>query len=175
MEQISFIFLQLLAVAAISLLVWYTIRPVSRRAIMSFNIVINLLWAGHYMLLKAYSGAVCSVFCALMVWVFSYKGKRPFLSKLAVPLFFAIMFLAGGLLTWQGIGSLLPIMGNILLVIAMWRDREWTIKAICILVAALWVVYNWMNRSLIGGIGQTLSLIANLVYVATHHRQDTID
>lgn len=41
MEQILFIFSQLLAVTAIVLLLWYTIRPVSRRTIMLFNIAIN--------------------------------------------------------------------------------------------------------------------------------------
>lgn len=127
------------------------------------------------MLLEAYSGAVCSTFCALMVWTFSFKGKRRFLSRPFVPLFFAALFLAGGLLTWQGTESLIPITGNIFLIIAMWRDREWTIKAICILVAALWGVYNYMNRSLIGTIGQTLSLVANLVYVVTRHPRDTVD
>ena len=174
MGQIWFIISQLLAVTAIVLLLWYTIKPVSRHHIMLFNIAINLLWTVHYILLQAYSGAICSAFCALMVWIFSFKGKKRFLSRPIVPIFFVVFFLFGGLLTWTGAISIIPIVGNILLVAAMWQNREWTIKAICVLVAALWIVYNYMNQSPIGTVGQTLSFFANLFYVVTHRHRDAV-
>ena len=103
-----------------------------------------------------------------MVFVFYFKGKNRFLSGLWIPAFFIVAFILFGILTFETPFSIIPIIGNTLLVIAFWWNTEVAIKGTCIVVAALWVVYNAILLSYVGLIGQTLSFILNTVYVSRY-------
>lgn len=58
---------------AIAVLLAYSIVKVTSRTILFCNIVINLLWAVHYLLLGAYTGCACSLLFTLMVTVYFSK------------------------------------------------------------------------------------------------------
>ena len=51
---------------AIAVLLAYSIVKVTSRTILFCNIVINLLWAVHYLLLGAYTGCACSLLFTLI-------------------------------------------------------------------------------------------------------------
>ena len=59
---------QALGFVATAILLTYTLCNVSRKTIMICNIIINSLWAVHYLILDAYTGAFCSFFTAVMVF-----------------------------------------------------------------------------------------------------------
>ena len=65
---------------AIAVLLAYSIVKVTSRTILFCNIVINLLWAVHYLLLGAYTGCACSLLFTLMVTVYFFKNSCRFLS-----------------------------------------------------------------------------------------------
>ena len=150
---------------AIAVLLAYSIVKVTSRTILFCNIVINLLWAVHYLLLGAYTGCACSLLFTLMVTVYFFKNSCRFLSGIHIPLIFAAVFILFGALTWEGTSSFLPIVINLILTAAMWMDREIVIKGMCIPVAAMWVVYNCFYLSYIGIIGQALSFLFHSIYV----------
>lgn len=154
---------------SIAILLVYTLVRVSRKTILICNILINLLWALHYLLLGAYTGAICSFICAFMVAVFFLKGRVKWLSGIYVPLFFAAVFIVFGIVTWNDIFSVIPIVGHMIIIVALWMDREIVIKTLYIFVAALWVVYNVAYFSYIGVIGQSLSFLFNIFYVAKYY------
>ena len=56
-----------------------------------------------------------------------------------------------------------------IIIVALWMDREIVIKTLYIFVAALWVVYNVAYFSYIGVIGQSLSFLFNIFYVAKYY------
>lgn len=164
-----FVIAQILGGIAILILLGYTIMKVNRGTILACTIAINLLWALHYLLLKAYTGCVCSLICVGTVAVFFFKGKIKLLSGIWVPIFFGIIYLLFGILTWENKFSLLPILCSFLVVIALWNDREIVIKSIFIVVALLWVIYNSVFFSYIGMIGQGLSFLFNALYVIKYY------
>lgn len=161
---------QILMSFSILILLTYTVFKVSRRTILVCNMAINLLQAIHYFLMgpAGATGGACSLICVLMVLVFFFKGKNRFLSGLWIPTFFIVSFIAFGVLTFETPFSIIPIVGNTLLVIAFWWNTEVAIKGTCIVVAALWVVYNAILLSYVGLIGQVLSFILNTVYVSRY-------
>lgn len=161
---------QILMTFSILILLSYTVFKVSRRTILICNMVINLLQAIHYFLMgpEGATGGACSLICVLMVLVFYFKGKNRFLSGLWIPAFFIVAFIVFGILTFETPFSVIPIIGNTLLVVAFWRNTEVAIKGTCIVVAALWVVYNAILLSYVGLIGQVLSFVLNIVYVARY-------
>lgn len=154
---------------SILILLGYTLVRVSRKTILICNVLINLFWALHYLLLGANTGAICSFICAFMVAVFFLKGKVKGFCGFYVPLFFAVVFICFGIFTWNDLFSLIPIIGHMIIIAALWSDREIIIKTLYIFVAALWVVYNVAYFSYIGVIGQSLSFLFNLFYVVRYH------
>lgn len=163
-----YLFAQALGLCATAILLTYTLRTVSRKTIMICNVIINTLWAVHYLILEAYTGAFCSFFTALMVFASSFKGKNKLFSGLLVPIFFNVCFIIIEICTWAGLPTLIQIAGNILLVIAMWCDREIEIKALFIPVGVLWFVYNFIYFSWIGLICQALAVSFNVFFVTRY-------
>lgn len=159
---------QAIGLCATAILLTYTLCTVSRKTIMVCNVIINTLWAVHYLILEAYTGAFCSFFTALMVLACSFKGKNKLFRGLAVPVFFNLCFIAIEIFTWAGLPTLIQMAGNILLVIAMWSDREIDIKALFIPVGVLWFIYNFIYFSWIGLICQALAVSFNVFFVTRY-------
>ncbi len=153
---------------ATAILLTYTLCTVSRKTIMICNIIINSLWAVHYLILGAYTGAFCSFFTALMVFCCSFKGKNKLFSGLFIPIVFNIGFIILEIFTWVAIPTLIQMAGNIILVFAMWSDREIDIKALFIPVGVLWFIYNLIYFSWIGLICQALAVSFNVFFVVRY-------
>ena len=160
-----YIVAQCIGFVATAILLTYTLLTVSRRTIMICNILINGLWAVHYLILGAYTGAFCSFFTAFMVFCCSFKGKSKFFRGLWVPILFNLAFIVIEIFTWAGFPTIIQMLGNILLVIAMWSDREIDIKILFIPVGILWFIYNFIYFSWIGLICQALAVSFNVFYV----------
>lgn len=167
----SFIIAQIIGAIAIVLLIYSSAKKVGRKPLLIFNILINLLWAIHYIMLDARSGCACSVIAAIMVFASYFKGNNKFMSSPAVPVFFSIVFIVFGLITYQNPISIIPIVGNILVTVAFWNDKEYTIKSIFVVVAFMWVVYGGLIGSVISVIGQSMSFFTNLSYVIRHRKR----
>lgn len=159
---------QFIGLCATAILLTYTVCNVSRRTIMICNMIINTLWAVHYLMLGAYTGAFCSFFTTVMVMASSLKGRNRLFRGCWVPLLFNLGFIVIELLTWAGVPTLIQMVGNIILVIAMWCDREIEIKALFIPVGILWFVYNFIHFSWIGLICQALAVSFNVFFVVRY-------
>jgi len=159
-----YILAQILGFGATAILLTYTLIKVERKTILVCNVIINTLWALHYLILGAYTGCFCSFFTALMVFVCSFKGKSRFFKTLAVPIIFNILFVIIEIFTFAGFPTVLQMLGNFILVIAMWSDKEITIKALFIPVGILWFIYNYIYFSWIGLICQALAVSFNVFY-----------
>ena len=154
---------QILSLLSNAILLVVSILKVKRKVLLLANVVINLLLAASYFCLKGYSGAVCSLICVAVVAVFYFKEKIR--KHIWIPILFSIAFIVFGIITWQNLASIIPVIGNIILVIAFWCDNEPTIKSLIAVVAALWIVYNIIIRSYFGIIGQSLSFLFNIICV----------
>ena len=161
-----YILSQIAATASTIILLVYSVMNVKRNTILICNIIINSLLAVHYLLLVNYTGALCSGVTAFMVYVFYYKNR---LNNL-VPTGFTILFLICGARTWQDWWSVIPVMGNILLVIALWNDNENIIKGIFIIVGLLWIILNIHLKSAANVIGQILAVSGNIIYFIRKRR-----
>ena len=126
------------------------------------------LFAVNMFMLGAYTGAFCSFFTALMVFCCSFKGKNKLFSGLFIPIVFNIGFIILEIFTWVAIPTLIQMAGNIILVFAMWSDREIDIKALFIPVGVLWFIYNLIYFSWIGLICQALAVSFNVFFVVRY-------
>ena len=164
-----YILAQTIGFCATAILLTYTLCNVSRKTIMVCNVIINTLWAIHYLILEAYTGAFCSLFTASMVLACSFKGKNKLFTGIWIPVFFNICFIVIEIFTWAGFPTLIQMAGNAILVIAMWCDKEIEIKALFIPVGILWFIYNFIYFSWIGLICQTLAVSFNVFFVTRYY------
>ena len=162
----TYIIAQILAALSTLILLTYSVLKVKRGTILVCNTAINLLLAVHYLLLGSTTGAICSALTAAMALVFSLRhdARFSFMASTLVPAAFVLMFMVSGYLTWQSAWSLIPVAGNILLVIALWNDRPDVTKGIFIIVGLLWIVYNIYLKSVANIIGQILAVSSNIIY-----------
>ena len=167
---------QIIAAVSTLILITYAVMKVNRNVILICNIAINVLLGVHYLLLESYSGAICSGITAIMVWVFCYKDKCEIMRLRifgvpVIPIFFTVLFIVSGYLSWQDVWSVIPVTGNILLVIALWNDNENIIKGIFIIVGLMWIILNLHLRSVANIVGQCLSVTSNIIYFVRIKKQ----
>lgn len=155
---------QVIAAISTVILLTYSVMKVKRKTILICNMVINFLLAVHYLMLGSYTGAVCSLITVFMVAVFYFKDRFKKIIGLSFLIFFILIFTVSGMLTWEGPWSLIPVVGNVLLAVALWNDNENIIKGLFIAIGILWIILNIHLRSITNTVGQVLAVTSNIIY-----------
>lgn len=140
----SQLFIQALGVVALlfSMLVF---QAGKRKEMLELHTGASLLYSAHFFLLGGYSGAIINLVNALRNYSFYKLSKKS--TNWTLPIFFIVLFVIAGLVSWQGPISLLPIIGAISGTIAFWqRDPRW-IRVFSLFVAPTWFLYAMMIGS----------------------------
>jgi len=119
----------------------------------------DIIWAAHYFLIGAWSGAgLCFLGMAREI-VFYNKEKKWASSRLWLYLFVGLTMFSG-ILTWEGPTSLLPVVGSVCAVISFWCTKPMHIRLLAVPAQGLWTIYNIIHRSVPGGISNGLQLVS---------------
>lgn len=133
----------------------------SRRKILILKGSNDLIWAAHYALLGAVSGAVLDVIAVFRAIVFYNKDKRWASSKLWLLVFLAVTWV-GIALSWQGPVSLLAGFGSSFAVTGYYLTNERLTRLFNIPALILWLVYSALNYSF-GGIVNNVITFCSLI------------
>ena len=123
------------------------------------------LFALHYYLLSAYTGAAMNILAFIRTYVFKIKTKNKLVSNRAWLFLFIFLFLAFGLISWEGTHSILPTIAMIIEVIALWNEKTSKIRAILFLSFPLWFTYNFIVGSYAGMITSIFIFISLLISI----------
>lgn len=144
-------------------------QPKHRKRILGFQLIGNLLWVVHFLLLSAPTGAVLNAVGAVRAYTFnrfgSHEGRSQWLLAIIVATIFAV-----SLLTWQGPISLLPMTGMSLATIGMWQRDEQRIRKIIFFSWPLWLIYNILVGSYAGVVNELLIAVSILIGLWRHRR-----
>lgn len=143
----------------------YIFFNVSRKTILYCGIIFNLASAIGFLLLNAWTGAIMNVLGALLNLIYIFKNKNKFFSSPTIPIIFEILFLVGGILTWQGWLSILPIVANVIYGISLWLDKEYIIKILILIVNVTYIVYHGFLLSYVSIIGTGISIVLGIAYL----------
>ncbi len=135
-----------------------------RKKILFFMVISQLIFAIHYFLLSAYTGAALSLISSLRAYIFGHKKKLRIEGKVYVPFTFILIILLSGIITWQGYESLLIVIALIIEVVALWSNKERKIRFLLLLTAPFWFLYNYLVNSYPGMI--TSSIIFTSLFIA---------
>lgn len=130
-----------------------------------FQILANLLCFIQYVLLNALAAA-SSFFVAinrcLIFYGFDKKGKNK--SKLVL-VFFSILIVILGLLSYKDLFSLIPIITAIFYTYGVWQDDLKKFRIIAFVVPITWIIYNVHVGAYVGVILTIIEAAATLVAI----------
>ncbi len=121
----------------------------------------------HYLFLAAYTGAIinlASCFSNGVYWYRNTKGK----SILPFQIAFAIMFVALGLLSWQGYMSIFVIMAKLVSSVALGINNPRIIRILNLISNPCWLVYNLYTQSISAVLTDTLVITSVIIAIIRH-------
>lgn len=133
----------------------------TRRGIIFFNAGSRVFYVLQYILLGAFEGAVLDIVALLVSVLARHKDKgwlkrHPKLTILAANGFVVAM----GLVCYQNLFSLLPIIGVLFETGALWLDRERQIRLVSFAAAPFWLAYNLICGAYGSAIGNVLTMVS---------------
>ena len=149
-------FLGLLAVALF--VASYQIK--SRKKLIIVNAASRILYVAQYVLLGAYEGALLDIVAFFISLLYHNRNKIPKRYFVLVVIASNAAIIGVGLLTYQNIFSLLPILGVIFETLALWFNRERHIRIFSLAGAPFWLAYNVYSTAYGSAIGNVITLIS---------------
>ena len=145
--------------AVVSFLLSY--QQKKRNSIIVWNVISRGLYILQYVMLGAFEGAALDILGTVSSVAAQNKNKG-FIKKHRKLLFILInLIIVGvGLLLYENIFSLFPIIGVILHTSAFWITKEKTIRIISFLGSPFWLVYNLASGALGSAVGDILTMVS---------------
>ena len=153
---------QVLALFAI--LFWViSILLKNKKTILLMQVIANGIYGIEYLLLGAFSAASMNFlsFLRLLVYYF-YALLNIKMPKWILFVFIALVLLFG-IITYDGLISLLPIIITVLYTYAFWQNNLNVARIIYIVAAIIWIYYNYEVGAYVGIIGNILEITTGLI------------
>lgn len=134
------------------------------------------IFTAHYLLLGVWTGAMMNAI-ALVKTVLYYFDDRVWFGKTQRILFtilFSAVILAAGIWTWQDWTSVLPLLAMLINTLAYNIRKEKWFRLCMFPTSPLWLVYNLLNHSIPGLIGEiltTISIISAIIRYDILHQE----
>ena len=152
---------QVIGFVAMAIIV-FSYQQRSHKNILAFQMVSGLLFTVHFLLIGAYTGCVSNLIGALRSLIYANRGKNKFTDFKLWPVIFSVIFTVSGVLTWDNIFSLFPIVAMIMSSVVLWIDSPKINRALSIPTSACWLVYNIPSGS-ISGVATEIFVLSSIV------------
>ena len=163
---IQYIFSQIFTIAMyVVLAISYHSKKRTHILILSF---LSQIFCGiSYILLYAYTGMAMCVVAMIRDTIFmideNKNGKRDTITKKDVIylIIFYLLIIIATVFSYQGLYSLLSVIATITFTFSVWQKNTKTYKMLGIPVGILWIIYNFIYKSVFGVVLETILLIAS--------------
>lgn len=118
----------------------------------------------HYLFLGAWTGVATKIISTTRNAVATYEAYNNKTSKI-LPFVFIGFYVVCGVLTYESVFSLLPIISTCIFTLAVYLGNEKTIRYIAGIGSALWLVYNVHIFSVVGAISEMIFIISDLIAI----------
>ena len=142
-----------------------TYQVKTRKTILVLSMIANV-WLGiSYFLLSAWAGVATSIIAIARSLVFVKFIKEDKISKhdIIILIIFGVVILTSGIITYDGLLSLLPIFATLVYTYAVWQKDTHTYKQIGALVSVIWIAYNIYVKSILGVVFETMMVISAII------------
>lgn len=153
---------QILALFAI--LFWViSILLKNKKNILLMQVIANGIYGIEYLLLGAFSAASMNFLSFLRLLVYYFYALLNIKMPKWILFVFITLVLLLGIITYDGLISLLPIIITVLYTYAFWQNNLNVARIIYIVAAIIWIYYNYEVGAYVGIIGNALEIITGLI------------
>lgn len=118
----------------------------------------------HYLFLGAYTGAVINLASCFSNGVYWYRNTKE-KSILPFQITFAVLFVALGLLSWEGYMSIFIILAKLISSLALSIKNPRIIRILNLISNPLWLVYNIYSESISAVLTDTLVITSVIIAI----------
>ena len=144
----------------------------TRMRIIGFNLTSRVLYILQYLLLGAFEGAVLDVLGAISSLIASKKNSG-LVKRFALPILILldVSMIVAGVLLYENIFSILPVLGVLFHTTAFWIDDERVIRAVSLIGSPFWLIYNFVSRAYGSAIGDGLTIGAIIIAMVKYRKK----
>lgn len=143
-------------------LFFYSYQRTQKRKIMIIQTVATALSCIQYLLIGAFSGFALNVVCIIRNFTFYYRDKNK-VTDLVTPVFFALCMAVVSVFSWEGIHSLLIMLGLVVNTVCMGIFDANNFRKTILISSSLILVYNIFASSYSGILSESISLVSVLI------------
>lgn len=140
----------------------------TKEKILMCQIIANVLISIQYFLLDALTGGVVSVINVIrciIFYVYKKKNMKPSIVFLGI---FVIVAVVSGILTWQSVFSIIPIIAAIVFTYGLWQDNIKITRICTAITAGNWSIYNIIVKAYAGAIQSVAECISAITAIIRH-------
>ena len=134
-----------------------------KKKIFKTMMIANILDIIHYFLLGAYSGCVTKVMALIRNEIIIVKEKRKKLNNIIVLIIIVFVYVIAGVLTYENIYSILPILAAVIYMFFVWNGDELKVKKVAFYCYFLWLAYNMCVFSVAGIVSNSVAIISTFI------------
>lgn len=135
----------------------------TKEKIVMCSVLANIVVAIQYFLLSALTGAVISVINAIRCFIFYLYKKKKMKPSIIVLIVFEIVAIISGIISWQNIWSVIPIIVTVIYTYGLWQDDVTVIRITTGIVGFGWAIYNLVVMAYVGALQETSQLISAII------------
>ena len=137
----------------------------TKEKMLIFQIISNSIDILQYLLLNAITGGIIAIINTVRCMIFFYykkKNKKPSIVFLMV---FVAIAIISGIMTWQNIFSIIPIVATIAFTYGIWQDNVQVTRMSTVLAAGIWIVYNIVVCAYAGALQSMAGFISAIIAI----------
>ena len=139
----------------------------SRKALLVYKLIIDVVWLGHYAFIGAYSGAVVCVIAALRELVFVKRDPKNKNGILWLPIFILVAIVST-VFTWNNAFSILTCLASCIAVVSFFIGKPKLSRIFVFPISACMLTYDIAFGSVPGIINECFALTSSAIGILRH-------
>lgn len=131
-----------------------------RKHILVFQLICTAFWTLHFFVLGNLTGGVINGIQTVRCVVYFFKENQKWAQKQFWLYFFLVASIVAGVLTWENIWSILPIIGMLVSTVSLWMKNPKHIRLLSLPVSGVWLVYDFICKSYAGVCNEIFLLVS---------------
>lgn len=136
-----------------------------KNKVLSFLILDSICYFMQYILLGALSGAFTNIIGLIRALICKYKDNYKILNNKIILIIILIIYLIIGILTYNGIISLLPVLASIIYTSTLWQNNIKIIRFGTFIMILACFIYNISVKAYIAGVVEGILLISSILAI----------
>ena len=157
-----FILAQICGIIALILTV-IAVQFKTKEKIVMCSVFANIVVAIQFFLLNAITGAVVSIINTIRCIIFYYYKKKDMKPSIIILLIFEIIAVVSGIMSWQNIWSIIPIIVTVIYTYGLWQDNIKVIRITTGLAGLGWAIYDIIVMAYVGALQETSQLVSAII------------